>query len=129
MKQLKLYVPVVISGIAKVKKTYKFILVGVHNTTLIRNQCPTPKDIGEHLMAQRMLTANGGVYTSIKINVSLEEYQAMCQEISRKIGRRFTPSVIDIIFQLGQKPIIQIIGPSIQKKLEISVEEKQKVIV
>jgi hypothetical protein len=80
-----------------------------------------PKDIYEHLMAQQYRMKKGGEFTSIKVSVTPEEFHAMLSEITRKVGHRVQLSVIDIVIQLGQRPVIQIIG---NKGVENVIEEK-----
>jgi hypothetical protein len=72
---------------------------------------PTYKDIYEHIQAQRIQKEQNPKYqfTSIKINVPANEFDAMRKAISSKLGRRYQAGIIDIIFELQQVPIIQII--------------------
>jgi hypothetical protein len=128
-KILKMYIPIVNIGIVQKKRTFKITLVGVHNCSTIFKHLPAVKDIAEHLAAQKyqMQRDPNYAFTSIKVNVSEEEWEEMRKEISRKIGKIYRPQVIDLVFGSGQVPVIQILKE--QKSVPVEqLEKKLKLI-
>jgi hypothetical protein len=122
MKALKLYIPVVHKGVMKLKKTFRIQLIGVHNCTTILKHLPVTKDIYEHLQAQKyQMDVLKKPYTSIKVRMTAEEFETICREITKKIGLKYQPPVIDLVFNVGQVPIIQMIKDVVVPEI---VEEK-----
>jgi len=117
-KELKLYIPVTIVKPIQRLKNHRPVtvnearttLIAINNCSVIKAELPPVKDIVEHLMVQRQAVNAGGRFTVIKISVTPTLFGKFCKEISCKMGARYISPIIDIIFQLGQLPIIQIQG-------------------
>ena len=109
MKHLKLYVAIAqAKGFGK-QKHLSTTLVCVDNCPIVKAQLPEERDLVEHLLLQRMRIQRQEPFVSIKIALTKERYKEVCQEISHKIGQVFQLSVVDLVFESGQKPIIQIV--------------------
>jgi hypothetical protein len=124
MKILKLYIPVVHQGVVKMKRSYRIQLIGVHNCTTILRHLPTTNEIFGHLQAQKyQMDTLKRPYTSIKIRLKPDDFEMICKEVTSKIGKNYQPPVIDLVFNVGQVPIIQMIKERVEP-IELNVEKK-----
>lgn len=100
-KDLKLYIAVVMPK--------NQIMVAVHKSKLFQSIIPNREQIQAHLYQQAQKKDLGYPFSSIKISLSKKDFEPLRAELSRKAGGSYKSLIIDIISELGQKPLIQII--------------------
>jgi len=105
-KDLKLYVPVIMPSLGKRRH---ITMIGVHNCSLLQKEVPSREVISKHLLQQSHLIRQGLQFSSIKISLLEEKFEPLKKELSSKVGGQYKSSIIDIVAELGQKPLIQII--------------------
>jgi len=100
-KDLKLYIPLMMPK--------NQIMIAVHKSKLFRSIIPSREQIQVHLYQQARLRSLGYPFSSIKVSLSKKDFEPLRAELSRKAGGSYRSPIIDIVSELGQKPLIQII--------------------